>query len=434
MRLKQNRHGLRLSVVAVAALAALVSGCGSGGNSSANGGRGSSGGTVQIDELIPLTGPSAAIGPQDDIPGFTTAAKAINAAGGIMGKHLTMLQTDLGADPADSVTNTRQMLASHPGLNGVVGLTSDTALTTAPILNQARIPTITQSGTIQLDHVHFQYLYRDFPPDSTDSVAMAAYALKKGWKRAALLIGQNSGSQSVVPPLRSSYTKHGGQIVDNEALPLDQTSYQVELSKVLAKKPQVIFYETDPQTAATIFQELKSMNNLSIPVVGTSATATGPFWHTASQAVGGYSGMNKFFVDVTAPSQYNGAGYATFLKYYKKVYPAAAPNVYIAGNYDSVVIMALAMDMAHSTDPTKYVSYIPKVVDNHNAKPVTSYAEGVAAIKAKTPFYYNGTLGPISFNQYHSIAGAYVAQRIAPNGKNFQTIENLPNDVVASYE
>lgn len=433
MRLKQHPHGLRLSVVAVAALVALVSACG-GGGSSANGSGGSSGGTVQIDELIPLTGPSADIGPQDDIPGFTTAAKAINAAGGIMGKHLTMIQTDLGADPADSVTNTHQMLASHSGLNGVVGLTSDTALTTAPILNQAHIPTITQAGTIQLDHARFQYMYRAFPPDSTDSVAMAAYALKKGWTRAALLIGQNSGSQSVIPPLRSSYTKHGGQIVDNEALPLDQTSYQVELSKVLAKKPQVIFYETDPQTAATIFQELKSMNNLSIPVVGTSATATGPFWRTASQSVGGYSGMNKFFVDVTAPSQYNGAGYSTFLKYYKQHYRNSAPNVYIAGNYDSVIIMALAMDMAHSTDPAKYVSYIPKVVDNHKAKPVTSYAAGVAAIKARTPFYYNGTLGPISFNQYHSMAGSYVAQRISPNGKSFQTIENLPNDLVASYE
>ena len=427
MHLKQHRHSLRVSLVVVAALA-LASACSSGGSS------GSSGGTVQIDELVPLTGPSASFAPEDDIPGFASAASEINADGGIMGKHLTMIQTDLGADPADSVTNIHQMLATHGGLNGVVGLTSDTALASAPILNQAGIPTITESGTIELDHVHFKYLYRDFPSDSTDSVAMAAYALQKGWTRAALLIGQNSGSQSVVPPLRASYTKHGGQIVVNEALPLDQTSYQIELSQVLAAKPQVIFYETDPQTAATIFQELKSMNNLSIPVVGTGATAVGPFWETASQALGGYQEMNKFFVAINAPSQYNGAGYAAYLKYLKKDYPNTTSNVYLAANYDAVIIMALAMDMAHSTDPAKYVSFIPKVVDNHSAKPVSTYAAGAAAIKAGTPFYYDGTLGPISFNQYHSIAGAYVAQRITPNGKNFVTIENLPNDLVARYE
>jgi ABC-type branched-subunit amino acid transport system substrate-binding protein len=429
MRLTQPRLRLPVCLVAVAALTALASAC-----SSSGGGSTSPGGTVKIDELVPLTGPSAAFGPEDDIPGFVSAATAINAAGGIMGKHLTLIQTDLGADPADSVANIHQMLATNPGLNGVVGLTSDTALVDAPILDQANIATITEAGTILLDHVHFKYLYRDFPPDSTDSVAMAAYALKKGWTRAAFLVGENSGSQSVVPPLRASYTKHGGTIVDNEALPLDQTSYQVELSKVLAAKPQVIFYETDAQTAATIFQELKSMNNLSIPIVGTSATALGPFWQTASQAVGGYNVMNKFFIAIQSPSQYNSPAYATFYKYFRKAYPKTVVNVYLGNNYDSVIIMALAMDMAHSTDPRKYVSFIPKVVDNHSAPAVASYAAGVAAIKAGKPFYYNTTLGPISFNQYHSIAGTYVAQNISPDGKNFVTVENLPNDLVASYE
>lgn len=431
MRQIQQRIRLPLSLVVVAALSAFASACGSGSGGSSGG---STGGAVTIDELVPLTGPSASFGPADDIPGFRAAATAINAAGGIMGKHLTMIQTDLGADPADSVANIHQMLAANQGLNGVVGLTSDTALVDAPILDQAKIATMTESGTIELDHVHFKYLYRDFPPDSTDSVAMAAYALRKGWKRAALLIGENSGSQSVIPPLQASYTKHGGTIVANEALPLDQTSYQVELTKVLAAKPQVIFYETDPQTAATIFQELKSMNNLSIPVVGTGATDVGPFWQTVSKALGGFAVMNKFFVAINAPSLYTGAGYKTYLKYLRKDYPKILNNVYLGANYDSVIIMALAMDLAHSTNPAKYVSFIPKVVDNHSATAVTSYAAGVAAIKAGKPFYYNGTLGPVSFNKYHSIAGAYVAQRISSNGNSFINIASLPNDVVIAYE
>src|SRR5487761_1386160 len=97
------RLRLTSGLVGVATLALLAAACGS--NTSANSASsnsGSSGGSVQIDELIPLTGPSADIGPQDDIPGFTVGAVAINAAGGIMGKHLNMIQTDLGADPADS--------------------------------------------------------------------------------------------------------------------------------------------------------------------------------------------------------------------------------------------------------------------------------------------------------------------------------------------
>ncbi|MGH7721740.1 MAG: ABC transporter substrate-binding protein [Candidatus Dormibacteria bacterium] len=419
----------RIAMAAALATATALAACGGGGGS---GGSGSS--SVVIDELVPLTGPSADIGPQDDIPGFTAAQAAINAAGGILGKKLTLVQTDLGADPADSVTNTRQMLAANSGLSGVVGLTSDTAVVSANVLESSHIVCITQAGTLQLDHYKSKYIFRLFPPDSTNSVAMAAVALKKGYTHAALLIGQNSGSQSVIPPLQASYTKHGGTIVDNEVLPLDQTSYQVELAKMIAAKPDVIFYETDEQTAATIFSELKTLNNLSIPIIGTSATGTGPFWQTASQAVGGYAEMAKFFVDVNAPSQYSGAGYQTFKKYYSKLYPSDTPNVYLAGNYDSVVVMALAMTMANSTDPTVYVADIPKVVADHSATSVTNYADGVAAIKAGKSFYYNGTLGPVSFDQYHSIAGEYVVEQSLPDGSGFHTIQDVPNDVVAAYE
>jgi ABC-type branched-subunit amino acid transport system substrate-binding protein len=419
----------RGTVIAAMAAVTVLAGCGGGGSSSSGGSS-----TVVIDELVPLTGPSADIGPQDDIPGFTAAQAAIKAAGGILGKPLTLVQTDLGADPADSVTNTHQMLAANSGLSGVVGLTSDTAVVTANVLEAAHMICITQSGTLQLDHYKSNYIFRLFPPDSTNSVAMAAYALRKGYTRAALLIGQNSGSQSVIPPLQASYTKHGGTIVDNEVLPLDQTSYQVELAKMIAAKPDVIFYETDEQTAATIFSELKSLNNRSIPIVGTSATGTGPFWQTASQAVGGYAEMAKFFVDVNAPSQYSGAGYQTFKKYYSQIYPSDTPNVYIAANYDSVIVMALAMTMAKSTDPSVYVADIPKVVDNHSATAVTNYADGMAAIKAGTSFYYNGTLGPVSFDQYHSIAGEYVAEQSLPDGSGFHTIQDISNDVVAAYE
>lgn len=411
-------------LVASLSLAACASGGSTGGGSS----------TVAIDMLVPLTGPSADIGPQDDIPGFRAAEAAIKDSGGILGKKLQLVETDLGADPADSVANTRQMLAANAGLSGVVGLTSDTAVITATLLNNSHIVTMTQSGTIQLDNVHLKYLFRDFPPDSTNSVAMAAVALQKGYKKAALLIGQNSGSQSVVPPLVASYQKHGGTIVDNESLPLDQSSYQVELAKVIAAKPDVIFYETDEQTAATIFSELKSLNNLSIPIIGTSATGTGPFWQTASQAVGGYAAMAKFFTDVNAPNQYDGAGYQTFLKYYKAIYPSDTPNPYLAGNYDSVIILALAMTLANSTDPTVYVNDIEKVVDDHTAMKVTDYASGLAAIKAGQKFYYDGTLGPISFNANHSIAGEYVLQTIKPDGSDFTTLETITNDVVASYE
>ncbi len=418
--------GLFAVVIALAGCASAAGGHSGGGSSG--------GGSVLIDELIPLTGPSASIGPSDDIPGFKAGALAVNDAGGVLGRHINLLQTDLGADPADSVTNTRQMLAQHPNVAGVVGLTSDTAVVTADLLNSSHMAVITQAGTVELDHVRLPYMWRDFQPDTINSVAMAAYALSHGYRRAALMIGQNSGSQSVVPPLVKSFTAHGGKVVVNEQLPLDQTSYQAELTKMISAHPDVIFTETDPQTAATMFSELKGMHGLTIPVVGTSATAIGPYWSTVAKAIGGVGVMNKFFVDITPPSSGSGPGYASFLKFFRKANPHASTNVYVAGNYDCIVIMALAMDMAKSTTPSVYVKDIPKVVDNHSAMKVTTYAAGLAAIKAHKPFYYAGALGPVSFNQYHSITGESVVQKSSPSGNSFVTVETLSNDMVAKYQ
>lgn len=422
-----------------ASSAVLIAGCGgstaAGGKTSASTGTSgtkSSSGTVTLAALIPLSGPSASFGTDDDLPGYNTAVAAINAAGGIMGKKLTLVTQDLGADPADAVAATHQLLASHPNLNGIVGLTSDTAMSTAPIVNQAGITTVSTAGTDLMDKVKFNYIWRDGPPDATESIAMAAYAIQKGWKTAAILVGENSGSQSTVPPFVAAFQEHGGKVVINEKLPLDQTSYRVELQKMLAAKPQMIFTETDGQTAATMFSELKQMNNLSIPVLGTDPTIVSSYTNAVSKAVGGFAVEGKFLYSCTAAVS-QGAGYATFQKYFTQVNPGKTANVYNAMNYDGVMIEAIAMNMAKSTNPKVYNSFIPKVTNNHSGVEVTTYPQAVAAIKAGKAFYYNGASGPMSFNTYHWVTGPFNVGHLTSSGKWVPTAL-ISAKTVAQYE
>jgi hypothetical protein len=48
--------------------------------------------------------------------------------------------------------------------------------------------------------------------------------------------------------------------------------------------------------------------------------------------------------------------------------------------------------------------------------------------------FYNGTLGAVSFDPYHSIAGEYVVEQSLPDGSGFKTLQDIPNDVAASFE
>ncbi|MGH3025977.1 MAG: ABC transporter substrate-binding protein, partial [Gaiellaceae bacterium] len=88
------RHqGSRTTVVAILAGAALVaSACGSSGSGGGRGG-GGGGGDIVIGVPVPLSGDYASAG-TDILHGAVLSAKKINAAGGVNGKKIKIVQQD----------------------------------------------------------------------------------------------------------------------------------------------------------------------------------------------------------------------------------------------------------------------------------------------------------------------------------------------------
>ena len=76
--------------------------------------------------------------------------------------------------------------------------------------------------------------------------------------------------------------------------------------------------------------------------------------------------------------------------------------------YDGVVMYALAMNAAHSTDPHVFNSSILGVTTAMNgAVVVNSYADGLRALKAGKHIQYLGATGPIVFDQHHNSPGEF---------------------------
>jgi branched-chain amino acid transport system substrate-binding protein len=65
-----------------------------------------------------FTGRLASLG-EAMIPGAKVAQSEINAAGGVLGQKVGLVQGDTGCDVADGVTATNQMLTHH--VDGIVG-------------------------------------------------------------------------------------------------------------------------------------------------------------------------------------------------------------------------------------------------------------------------------------------------------------------------
>jgi branched-chain amino acid transport system substrate-binding protein len=82
-----------------------------------------------------------------------------------------------------------------------------------------------------------------------------------------------------------------------------------------------------------------------------------------------------------------------------KANPFQSKNPFVAATYDGVIALALAMDKAGSIDPKTFVADIPKVTTpGAGVTEVTTYADGVAALKAGKQVDYVGASGAMVFN------------------------------------
>ena len=319
--------------------------------------------------------------------GCLAAATAVNAAGGVLGNKVACSSVDTRGDPADAVTAAAKMLAATSHILGVLGPSSDEADATAPLINAAKVTMFADTGEASFDQTKLQYFWRMTPADDVLGYAMALYAKRKGYLRAAAVFGNDVGSQSVVPTLLKGYSALGGKMVLNEKIALGQTSYQPEVEQIIAAKPQVIFTETSPQAASTILAELHQLGHL-IPVIGSDATVEPSWLHAVAGAIG-KPALSKYFVGASTLRPGGGARVAGVQQvcsvhtWGDQAASQWSSDSYSMMDYDGVIVMALAAVAAKSTNPAVYNKYIEAVTTaSSTAQTVNSYAEGLAALKA----------------------------------------------------
>ena len=424
-----DRRWAAAAIILSVTITILAAGCGSADTTSTASGSASAGGSVTFTSFNPFTGANAVFGPMM-MSGAITAVDLINANGGVLGKTAKADGVDTRGDPTQAVPAAQQMLATTGDLAGVLGPSSDEANATAPILNEAKIPFFADTGLVEFNKTDLPYFWRICPADDAKALAMAILGWDEGYKRAALIYASNPGAASMGATLRGAYETLGGQVGVEEKLALGQSSYRTEIQRMLDAKPDVIFGEMDPQTAATFLQQLAEINGSLIPVIASETSLEAPWIKAVSGAVG-MPAMSKYVVGVRPHVVTEGPAYEAFkaaLSSSKGVADAAGPaeldndflttDPYVMGWYDSINIMALAMVAGNTTDPATYNDSILTVTQPGEGKTVAgTYAEGKTALEAGQEIQYVGVSGPFVFNQWHNSNPPYEGVKVLAGGK-----------------
>ena len=418
------------AVLLIAAAAAGLAGCSSTSSSSAAGGSSSSaasGSALTVADVAPFSGPDAALGPTY-LASCYGATSAINSAGGVLGHQLNCKSVDTRGDPADAVPAVNQMFASTPSLALVIGCTSDEAASVAPIINSHKMAMFCMTGQSEFDSVHFPYFYRLVPPDLEESYAMVAIAQQLGYKRIALAFGNDIGSQTFIQPAIASLAKAGMTLTTNQTLDLKATTFRTEAETIIQSHPDAIMTEALGAADPTLFSEIKQLNNgKMIPIIGTSAAISPPFFKSAAAAVGATTFTSNFHADNLVVES-NGPAFQAFssalLAQQGKV-PGATGNftTYLSAPggvhlYDGINLAALAMIMSKSTSPSVYGADIIKIGDGVPGATVCySFAGCAASLKAGKSIRYEGPGGPTNFDSFHDSTGIFQVDTYSPSGQ-----------------
>jgi branched-chain amino acid transport system substrate-binding protein len=383
-----------------------------------------SSGPVTMGVLSCFTGTLASLG-QAMLQGAQVAQKAINDAGGILGRQLNLAHADTQCDEADSVPALRQLLAAQ-NVVGIIGPETQEISADAPIITSAKIPDEFQGGSTLFDHNTNPWLWRDSPSDSQLGVAMALYAHKKGYQNGALLFYSDIAAQTFIQPITATWQKLGHKIVSNITVAPDQTSYRTQVQQVINAHPDVIFTQTDAATAAVLFQNFKELNNLAIPFVGTDVTGVDEYLKAITYPVASAHLTSVYGTSVTgqAADEFNKVFAAQFGS---TVQPLANANY----AYDAVISLALAVDKAGSTSGSAINADV-NVVTNPPGTQCYTYKDCLSLLNGGKKINYEGASGDLDYNQYHNVFGPYGAFQANTSGQEQQVMLLSASDLAAA--
>jgi branched-chain amino acid transport system substrate-binding protein len=305
---------------------------------------------IKVGVYGPFTGGSAPMGVSMR-NGVQLAVEEINAAGGVMGKKIVMVDRD------DEAKNERggqimQELLDKENVVAVLGpINTGVANASTNYPNKKKVPQIinVSAGAKVNDYfkeVEENYIFRIAANDPIQAKAVVAEALKRGYKKAALLCDDTNFGQSGRHQMELALEANGMKPVYVGKFKIKDTDMTAQLQEAKAAKADVLLvWGIGPELAAVS----NSMDRIGWKVdrIGSWTLAMSNYIVNAGKNGNGTT-MPQTFIELSAatPRQIK------FVEDYRKKYNENPMQsaVSAAQGYDSVYLLKMAIQQANSTE------------------------------------------------------------------------------------
>ncbi len=308
---------------------------------------------IKIGVIQPLTGPLAFNG-NNDVNGAKLAVKEINARGGVLGQKLELVVEDGQCKPADSV-NAAEKLIVRDKVPAIMGaFCSGATAAVMPVAERYKVPLVTGvSSNPKLTEVLHPWFFRNAETELMTAQAFAGILYeKRGMKNVYYLAVNDDWGRGSVTAFSEVFAKLGATNVGVEYINRAANDFYTPLTKIRAKNPDVMVVVAETQAGSIIAKQAKELG-LKTKIFGVGAWATPTFMNLAGDAGNGL--LAGVVYTSTMKSDRNKAFVARFKKAYGEL-----PGKYSAAGYNSINIIAQAIERAGAAEPAKIRAALEK--------------------------------------------------------------------------
>ena len=328
---------------------------------------------IRIGLLLPYSGTYAALGNNITDAMKLVAGKLGNKLGG---REIEWVAVDDESDPAKAPANVNKLNSGEKVdiLTGPVH--SGVAMAMMQIVRQEKTLTIVTNAGAQAvtGQLCAPNVFRTSFSNWQTSYPCAEVMLKDGRKKAVLMFWNYSFGQESMAAFKEGYSKGGGTIVKEIAVPFPQTEFQANLSEIASLKPDAVFVFFAGAGAAKFVKDYADAGlRDKIPLYGSGFLTEGVLGAQGAAAEGIKTTLHY------ADSLDNGPN-KKFRAAFKEATGREA-DVYAVAGHDTVHVLAQALDKVQG--------------DTSAQKELIAALESVRLDSPRGPFRFSKAHNPI---------------------------------------
>jgi branched-chain amino acid transport system substrate-binding protein len=315
---------------------------------------------VKIGGITFITGKFGSYG-QEYANGMRLGVDYVNKHGGVLGgRKLELDLQDSASDSAQAATLLRRF-AANPEIVGVVGPTgTPDFLAIVPIAKTLNVPVVTQASA--------KFTHEDFPDFVVRVYLIETPELMKwyfdqvqaarGIKRIAFVTDRSNDAQVNTRKNALEGLKLGSsiEVVADESIRAGDRDFAAVIDKMLAAKPDAIFLASTTNEVVLLMAQARARQFKGV-FLGSAGLGDPKIGELAKDNAAGAITMLPLDVNGASPVVKD------FAAGYKAAYGDKAIGPFVAYTFDSVLLLANAINRAGSTDRSKVMQALGSTKD-----------------------------------------------------------------------